>query len=80
MDEGISNTSGSGLESPALAYQAEAACTRLHASASLLENMVGQDFHSVSCTHVEAYRFLSQVMRQDALFLMSTIKRLSPTQ
>jgi len=29
---------------------------------------------------VEAYRFLSQVMRQDALFLMSTIKRLTPSQ
>ena len=80
MDEGISNTSGQGLDRPALTSQAEAACTRLHASASLLETMVGQGFHNVSCTHVEAYRFLSQVMRQDALFLMSTIKRLSPTQ
>jgi|GEM_PF-4570753 len=80
MGEGISNTSGPGSERPALAYQAEAACIRLHDSASLLENMVGQGFHTVSCSHVEAYRFLSQVMRQDALFLMSTIKRLTPSQ
>lgn len=78
MDEAVSDTSGPGLERPFLMSQAEAACTRLHDGASLLETMVGQGFHNVECSHVEAYRFLSQMMRRDALFLFSIMKRLNP--